>query len=94
MNGLTLVMITPEGEKARLSCSHVTLFAKDNAKGEGGGSFGIRRGHLPALAALEKDSPVEAKTDSGVVRFRVDGGFAGVEDDVVTVVTEKLAGPF
>lgn len=89
MNGITLVILTPEGEKARLSCSHVTLFAKDNARGEGGGSFGIRRGHLPALAALKENSLVEAISDGGQVRFCVGGGFASIRDEVVTVVTEN-----
>ncbi len=92
MNELELVIVTPEGEKLRMPCTSVTFFARDNAKGEGGGSVGIRRGHLPALAALEPDSIVRAFADGGdAVERTVSLGFVSVKDNVVTVMAESVS---
>lgn len=86
---LTLVIVTPEGEAARAECSHVTVYAADGADGLNGGSVGIRRGHAPALIALENNSRVIAKNGESCLEFTVAGGFAGVRNDAVTVVTES-----
>ncbi len=89
MNGLTLLIVTPEGEKLRIACEAVTFFARDNEKGEGGGSVGIRRGHLPALAALEPGSVVFARADGkDFPAGTVSRGFVSVKNDVVTVIAE------
>lgn len=89
MNGLTLVILTPEGEACRLPCEAVTLFARDNEAGEGGGSVGIRRGHIPALIALEPGSIVKARAEGGSeTRYKVSRGFAAVKDDIVTAAAE------
>lgn len=85
---ITLIIVAPEGEKARLACASVTLFAMDNAAGENGGSMGIRRGHMPAVIALERGSAVKARVEDGSETvFGVSGGFAKVENDIVTVIT-------
>ena len=89
MNDLTLRIVTPEGEKASVPCDSVTLFARDGAGGEGGGSVGIRRGHLPAVIALENKSTVKAATGGkSAASFTVSNAFARVRDNVVTVVAE------
>lgn len=89
MNGLTFILLTPKGELARAECACVTFFARDNDRGEGGGSMGIRRGHTQALAALEEGSVIKLRSEGRVTdAFRVSRGFAGVKDDVVTVAAE------
>ena len=92
MNGLTLVILSPEGERARIECDSVTVFARDNARGEGGGSLGIRRGHIPAVAALEKNSRVTAKSAGRVIsEYVVSGGFVRLKDNTVTVIAEGIS---
>lgn len=87
---ILLKIRTPEGEAESIECESVTFFACDNAEGDGGGSVGIRRGHIPALAALDARSPITAKVGGKTVYSAVAlGGFASVRDNVVTVVTER-----
>lgn len=84
---LTLVILTPAGEEARLEAESVRLEACDNAAGEGGGSFGIRRGHIPAVAALKDGSLVRAFTAGReTAAYRISTGFARIENDTVTVI--------
>ena len=90
MKKLTLTVLTPAGAAAETECSSVTLFARDNEAGQGGGSVGVRPGHLPAVIALAPDSEVRASSDGRVtLSVTVSGGFATVRDDKVTVVTES-----
>lgn len=84
---LTLVILTPEGEKERLACEQVNFFTMDNEQGENGGSMGIRLGHITAVAALEPNSVLKAASNGRTTAFKIAGGFAKVEDDVVTVIT-------
>ena len=88
---LELAVLTPAGETARIPCDSVRIFVKDNAAGEGGGSMGIRKGRLPAVAALEEGSVVSARlSGEQVFSMRVSGGFALVKDNVVTVLTDTV----
>ena len=92
MNSLKLIVITPAGEAASVECSSVTVFCRDGVNGENGGSIGIMRGFLPSLIALEPLSKVRAMADGRpVYEAVVSGGFAGVKDDTVTVLTEALS---
>lgn len=43
---LSLRIITPNGVAAEAACDAVTLPVADGISGEGGGSMGIRRGHV------------------------------------------------
>ncbi|MBR2717302.1 MAG: hypothetical protein IKP17_08945 [Oscillospiraceae bacterium] len=89
-DGLLFRLLTPRKEVASCRCDAVELWAKDNAKGEGGGSMGVRRGHLPAVVALEKGGPVRALADGKpVFSARVRGGFARVDAKSVTVLTPE-----
>ena len=88
-----LTIITPSGSSACIDCDSVTLTARDNAEGEGGGSIGVMRGHVPALIALSKDSRVTARTGSERAVYTVAGGFASVGADSVCVTTEEFSGP-
>ena len=91
MNGVKLIVITPRGEAADVGCESVTVFCRDGINGENGGSIGIMRGFLPSLIALKEGSPVRAMSGGKpVYEARVQGGFASVKDDIVTVMTEAL----
>lgn len=91
MGALTVRIVTPLGEAASFECDSVTLFAADAQNGEGGGSVGIRRGHIPAVIALADGSVVKGTSDGGETRsFTVSGAFARVGDDAVTVVAKEI----
>jgi F0F1-type ATP synthase epsilon subunit len=90
MKTLTLTVLTPAGIATETECTSVTLFARDNGAGEGGGSVGIRPGHLPAVIALAPGSSVKCSSDGRLtLSVTVSGGFATVRDDKVTVVAES-----
>ena len=92
-NSIELRLLTPEGELARTECDSVNLFARDNAKGEGGGSVGIRPGHLPAVIALEPGSSVTALAGGKeVLRAFVGGGFARVGRNLVVITAPTASG--
>ena len=88
---LTLKIVTAEGSRPPVRCGSIHLTLCDDANGRGGGSYGIRPGHAKALFALG-DGPVTAlSAGQTVLSGRCSGGFATVEQDAVTVVTERFA---
>ena len=87
---LTLIILTPQGEKGRSACDSVTLIARDGENGDGGGSVGIRRGHLPAVISLEDGSSVIASSNGvSLASYTVSGAFAMVKDNIVTVTAQS-----
>ena len=91
MSALVLKIVTPEGEMEPVPCDSVTVYARDNERGEGGGSMGIRRGHIEAVAALETNSQVRAYSEGKLIAsFTVSGGFASIKNNTVTVITETV----
>ncbi|MBO4278156.1 MAG: hypothetical protein J5925_07155 [Clostridia bacterium] len=85
-------IVTPEGKKASVECESVNVFARDNAQGEGGGSVGFRPGHMPAVAALGKGEVCAFSGGKRIYSAFVEGGFALVRDNTVTVLTESITG--
>jgi F0F1-type ATP synthase epsilon subunit len=84
-------LLTPQGERCRIPCDAVELTAKDDASGRGGGSLGVRRGHLPAVAALEEGGRVRVLREGETVfTARLRGGFARVDRQQVTVLTPAV----
>ena len=85
--GLLFRILTPLKDVASFHCDAVNLVEKDNAEGQGG-SIGILRGHLPAVIALEENSPVTASAKGKTVfSATVRGGFARVDQESVTILT-------
>ena len=85
---LVFCLLTPRKEVVSCSCEAVNLWAKDDDKGEGGGSVGIRRGHVPTVIALAENGPVQVASEGKLVfAAKVRGGFARVEAGSVTVLT-------
>lgn len=86
--GLFFQIITPSGDGYKTDCVSVNLVAADDSSGNGGGSIGIMHGHLPTVIALKDNSAVTIKTEGGEKHITVSGGFAEVNNNVVTIVTE------
>ena len=85
--GLLFRILTPLKDVASFRCDAVNLVEKDNAEGKGG-SIGILRGHLPAVIALEENSPVTVSTKGKTVfAATVRSGFARVDQGSVTILT-------
>ena len=84
-------LLTPAGEAYSGSCDYAELTAKDDAGGRGGGSLGIRRGHLPAVVALEEGGRIRVSLEGETIyTARVRGGFARVTREEVTVLTPEV----
>ena len=62
----------------------------DDNNGEGGGSVGIRTGHIKSLMSIEKGKVTADLEGKEVFSCTTQGGFATVENDTVTVVTERM----
>ena len=79
--GLHVVVISPEQTVFDGEADAVVAPAWD-------GEIGILRGHAPLMALLGAG---EMRITRGAVveRFRIDGGFLQVVDNVVTVLSEK-----
>ena len=86
---ITLRVVTPAGVAAEVGCDSVRLVQCDDASGRGGGSVGILRGHVPAVIGLGSGR-ITALTDGRpVFSAEADSGFASVQDNVVTVITDN-----
>ena len=86
---LLLTVVYPDRAAETLTCDAVTITVQDNKKGRGGGLYGIRPGHAPALFALDPGK-AEARLDGATVFHRTLGtGYAKVGNDRVTVITES-----
>ena len=86
---LTLRLLTPTGIASETKCDSVRLCLRDNAEGRDGGMVGILRNHAPAVMAMGK-GPVRASLGGEVVfSAQVDGGFASVRDNVITVISDS-----
>ena len=90
MSALTLKIVTPEGVDKSVDCDSVILWMAPDSKGEGEGSLGIRKGHAEAVIALGKGPMKASLNGTPVFSARIDGGFATVVNDVVSVVTPHV----
>jgi len=88
---LRLLLITPDGKKAEAMCDSVIMYARDSEEGAGGGSFEVRKGHVPALAALIPGEVLGTAEGKAVLRAETDGGFARIDGESVTVLTGKFS---
>ena len=86
---MTLRLLTPTGTSAETACDSVLLTQRDSVDGRGGGLVGIREDHAPAVIALGDGSVSASLGSRTVFRAAVSGGFASVQDNVVTVITDS-----
>ncbi len=85
---LTLKIITPRGTLTELECDSVRLTVMDGEARKGGGSYGIRPGHLRSVYLLDSGDVVAFSGGSELERHTLNGGFATVDSDTVTVISE------
>ena len=87
---LLLRILSPEGTLSEVRCEAVNLTMSDGKDGHGGGSIGVRRGHTSAVLALQKGVVLARAGEEEVFRAVIRGGFASVDHDIVTVITDGL----
>ncbi len=87
---LSLKVITPEKEYIYENCESVSFCVNDNQKGNGGGSYGIRKGHAKTIFSLDKGKLYASKNGEVEVNAIVSSGFAKVENNVVTVIVDEF----
>lgn len=80
-SGLHVVVISPENTVFEGQVESVVIPGWD-------GEIGILRGHAPLMAILGTGE-VRITAGGAQHRYHVEGGFAQVIDDVVTVLSEK-----
>lgn len=88
---MQFVIATPKGSLPPVECDSVHLNISDDAKGKSGGNYGIKKGHVKALFALEYGNVSALLKGETVFSAKVGKGFATVDEDKVTVVVEELA---
>lgn len=81
----TLELVTPGGLAARVTCDSVRLTLADGQRGSGGGSYGVRKGHAPAVFLLADGQTVALLDGEEVFSARTGEGFAGMAEDTLTV---------
>lgn len=90
MGKLILNIVTPNGAHDPVPCDSIRLTICDDLSGKGGGSYGIRAGHAKSLLSLDKGVVKAFLSGQNVLTGESDIGFATVEQDTVTVVTEAF----
>ena len=90
MSKLILKIVTPNGVHDPIQCDSVRLTICDDLNGKGGGSYGIRAGHAKTLLSLDKGVIKAFRSGQNVLIGESDMGFATVEQNTVTVVTEAF----
>lgn len=81
-------IVTPAGAGFSFDCDSLHLQTPDGVQGNEGGSFGIRRGHSDALAALADGEIYAQLNGKEVKRLHVYAGFAKIKGDSVTLITD------
>lgn len=86
---MTLTLTTPDASRTA-TVDAVSFTVPDGSSGTGGGSVGIRPGHTAALMAVAEGEVVARLRGEEILRARVDGGFATVDGESVTVFTNRI----
>ena len=90
MSELILNIVTPNGARDPIRCDSVHLTICDDLSGRGGGSYGVRAGHAKSLLSLDKGIIKAFLSGQNVLTGESGVGFATVERNTVTVVTETF----
>ena len=90
MNELTLKIVTPDKSAESVGCDSIQLTVSDNEKGRGGGSYGIKRGHVECLISLNEGTIRAFLKGKTVLWGKTEGGFATVKNNTVTAVVDSF----
>lgn len=85
-----LVLASPGMPETVVRCDAVSFSVPDGVKGENGGSVGIRPGHTNAMMALDRGKIVARLGEQCVLSCTSSGGFAMVEGQRVTILSDNL----
>ena len=85
-----LVLASPGAPETVIRCDAVSFKVPDGAKGKNGGSVGIRPGHTNAMMALDGGKITARLEGQEVLSCMTSGGFAMVEGQRVTVLSDGL----
>ena len=88
MSQLTLKVVTPTGTLPSITCDSVHLWVAEDQKGGRGGAYGIRKGHVASLLALQEGTASAYLANQTVFSATCGKGFATVQNDTVTLVVE------
>lgn len=87
---LTLRLLTPSGVAASVECDSIQLVMRPDTEGQKGGLVGIRRDHTASVLALDRGPVLASREGLPILRASVSGGFASVQDNVVTVLSDDV----
>ncbi|MBQ7936559.1 MAG: hypothetical protein IJ333_09500 [Clostridia bacterium] len=90
MHLLTLSVVTLTGALKPVQCDSIRLTVSDNPEGKGGGSYGIRKGHVKALISLDAGPLTAYENGAPILQAQAGNGFATVDQDTVTVVVDTF----
>ncbi len=90
MNKLTLKIVTPNEKVESVECDSIQLTVSDNEKGKGGGSYGIKQGHVESLISLNEGRIKAFLKGETVLCGKSKGGFATIKNNVVTAVVDSF----
>ena len=89
-NRLVLNILSPEETLPAIECDSIHLVISDDEKGKGGGSYGIRPGHINSLISMDEGDVTAIFQGEKVCCAKVSSGLAIVENDVVTIMSDKI----
>ena len=87
---LRLSITTPNDTETAVRCDSLRFSVPDGENGKNGGSIGIRCGHADALMAVAPGRIVARVGERIVLDCETTAGFAVVQNDQVTVLTDSL----
>ncbi len=90
MSELTLKIVTPSGALDKIVCDSIRLNVSDGKDGNGGGSYGIRQGHVRSVLLLSEGKITAYSNGEAIFSAHTGDGFAAVENDTVTVTVESI----
>ena len=87
---LLLSIATPNDPETAICCDAVRFTVPDGVNGKNGGSIGIRRGHVDALMVVAPGRIVARVGERVVFDCTAEAGFAVVQNDRVTILTDRV----
>ncbi len=86
---LKLRILTPEGVNTEADCDSITMVMANGKQGNEEGLIGIHPGHADAVISLSQGPVTAKKAGATVLEFAVNGGFAVVNNNTVSIIVNK-----
>ena len=85
---MVLNIVTPKSSYGPFTCDSIHLCIADDTNEKGGGSYGIRYGHIESLMLLKEGNLYAFLNKDILITGKCGKGFANIEDNTVNVVVE------